>query len=76
MEIKEFIDALDPQQRQLAFDLLWQRMAADPSSLESPAWHGEVLADRTANPSDEPNMSVAQAKLAVKRIIDDRRNSP
>ena len=75
MEIETFIDTLNPEQQQAAFDLLWQRLAADSRALNSPAWHGDVLAYRTANPSDEPNMSVAEAKIAVKRIIDERRNS-
>ncbi|MBX3416862.1 MAG: hypothetical protein KF851_04600 [Pirellulaceae bacterium] len=75
MEIETFIDTLNREQQQAAFDLLWQRLAADSRALNSPAWHGEVLACRTANPSVEPNMSVAEAKIAVKRIIDERRRS-
>lgn len=75
MEIETFIDMLNPEQQQAAFDLLWQRLAADSRALNSPAWHGDVLAYRTTNPSDKPNMSIAEAKIAVKRIIDERRNS-
>ena len=75
MEIETFIDTLNPEQQQAAFDLLWQRLAADPQTLTSPAWHGNVLAHRTANPSGQPNMSVAEARIAVKRIIDERRSS-
>lgn len=75
MEIEAFIDTLNPEQQQAAFDLLWQRLAIDSRELHSPAWHGEVLAYRTENPSNEPNMSVAEAKIAVKRIVDERRSS-
>jgi hypothetical protein len=75
MEIETFIDTLNPQQQQAAFDLLWQRLAAEPRQLNSPAWHGDVLAYRTANPTNVPNMSVAEAKIAVKRIVDERRSS-
>ena len=75
MEIEAFIDTLNPEQQQAAFDLLWQRLSADSRALDSPAWHGGVLAHRTANPSNEPNMSVAEAKVAVKRIVDERRSS-
>lgn len=74
MEIEAFIDTLSPEQQQVAFDLLWQRLATDARALDSPAWHGEVLAHRTANPSSEPTMTVAEAKIAVKRIVDERRN--
>ena len=75
MEIETFIDALTPEQQQAAFDLLWQRLAAEPRVLSSPAWHADVLDHRTATPSDQPNMSVAEAKIEVKRIIDERRSS-
>lgn len=75
MEIEIFIDTLNPEQQQIAFDLLWQRLAADSRALNSPSWHGDVLAYSSANPSDKPSMSVAEAKIAVKRMIDERRNS-
>ena len=75
MEIEAFIDTLNPEQQQVAFDLLWQRLAANSQTLVSPAWHGDVLAYREANPSSQPKMSVADAKIAVKRIVDERRRS-
>jgi hypothetical protein len=76
MNIESFIDNLSSDQQRTAFDLLWQRLSADPKALESPKWHGEVLAHRKANPSDEPKMSVSDAKNEVKRMTDERRNSP
>ena len=75
MEIETFIDTLNAEQQQAAFDLLWQRLAANSRALNSPAWHGDVLAYRTANPGEKPNLSVAEAKIAVKRIVDERRSS-
>lgn len=75
MEIEAFIDTLNPEQKQVALDLLWQRLSADSRALASPEWHGEVLASRAANPSSEPNLPVAQAMSAVKRMMDERRNS-
>ncbi len=75
MTIEAFIDTLNPEQQQAAFDLLWQRLAADSRSLASPAWHGEVLAHRAENPSREPKMSVSDARIAVKQMVDERRNS-
>jgi hypothetical protein len=75
MEIETIVDTLNSEQQRTAFDLLWQRLAADSRTLTSPTWHGGVLAHRTANPSDQPNMSVVEAWFAVKRIIDERRSS-
>jgi hypothetical protein len=75
MNIEAFIDTLDFEQQQAAFDMLWQRLSAEPQSLPSPAWHGEVLAYREENPSDKRKMSVAEAKIEVKRMVDERRSS-
>jgi hypothetical protein len=75
MESATFIETLNPEQQQVAFDLLWQRLAAEPRALNSPAWHGDMLVYRTAHPTNAPNMSVADAKIAVKRIVDERRSS-
>jgi len=75
MEIETFIDTLNPEQQQAALDLLWQRLAAETRALNSPVWHGDVLAYRSAIPTNVPNMSVAEAKIAVKRMVDERRSS-
>ncbi len=75
MNIEAFIDTLDIEPQQAAFDLLWQRLSADPQSLPSPAWHGEVLAYRRENFSSNPKMSVVDAKIEVKRMVDERRSS-
>jgi len=74
MNIESFIDTLNSEQQQTAFDLLWQRLSADPQALPSPAWHGEVLAYREANPSGKSKMSVSDAKTEVNRMIDERRS--
>ena len=75
MNIESFIDNLNTEQQQAAFDLLWQRLAAGPQTLPSSAWHGEVLACRSENPGSGPKMSVSDAMLKVKRIVDERRSS-
>ncbi len=75
MNIEAFIDTLNTEQQHFAFDLLWQRLYTNPRALPSPAWHGEVLAHREASPSSNPRMSVSDAKLEVKRMIDERRSS-
>ncbi|MDP1564430.1 MAG: hypothetical protein Q8M16_23870 [Pirellulaceae bacterium] len=75
MNIEAFIDTLNTEQQQAALDLLWQRLAAGPQALPSPAWHGEVLRYRESNPSSKPTMSVSEAKIDVKRMVDERRDS-
>ncbi|MCC7339012.1 MAG: hypothetical protein IT422_28280 [Pirellulaceae bacterium] len=75
MNLENFIDALDAEQQRTAFDLLWHRLSAAPAVLPSPSWHEEVLAYREANPSGKPKMSVPDAKVEIKRMIDERRSS-
>lgn len=75
MKIELFIDSLNTEQQQAAFDLLWQRLSADPRALPSPAWHGEVLSYRSENPSSSPKMTVSEAMVEVKRMVNERRNS-
>ena len=75
MTIESFIDTLNTEQQQAAFDLLWKRLAADPRIFPSPTWHGEVLAYRSENPSSSPKMTVSEAKIEVKRMVDERRTS-
>ena len=75
MNIESFINTLSSEQQQTAFDLLWQKLSTNPQELQSPQWHREVLEHREANPSNEPKMSIADAKTEVRRMIDERRNS-
>jgi len=75
MKIESFIDTLSTEQQQAVFDLLWQRLAAGQRTLPSPTWHGEVLAYRSENPSSKPKMTVSEAKIEVKRMVDERRSS-
>lgn len=75
MNIEGFIDTLNAEEQQAALDLLWRRLSADPQTLPSPAWHGEVLAHREANPSNQPTLPVSAAKMDVKRMIDEHRRS-
>lgn len=42
------IESMSPQERLDAMELLWQSLAVSPEGIESPPWHGEVLADRLA----------------------------
>ena len=63
MAIESFIDTLNTEQQQAAFDLLWQRLSADPRTLRSPTWHREVLAYRSENPSSSPKMTVSKPRL-------------
>jgi len=42
------IDDMSLPERLQAMELLWQSLCISPEAIESPSWHGEVLADRLA----------------------------
>ena len=42
------IERMSKTERLQAMELLWNSISSDPESVESPAWHGEILAKRLA----------------------------
>ena len=42
------IERMSKTERIQAMELLWNSISSDPESVDSPAWHGEVLAKRLA----------------------------
>lgn len=42
------IERMSMAERLQAMELFWRSMTREPDKLESPAWHGEVLAQRLA----------------------------
>lgn len=42
------IDRMSLSERLETMEVLWQSLSASPEKVESPPWHGEVLADRVA----------------------------
>ena len=42
------IEQLSLEERFQAMELLWASITRTPDSVQSPPWHGEVLADRLA----------------------------
>jgi hypothetical protein len=42
------IERMSTAEKLQAMELLWRSMSREPDKLESPAWHGKVLAQRLA----------------------------
>jgi hypothetical protein len=42
------LDQMTVEDKLLAMEALWDSLSRDPDTVESPAWHGEVLAERVA----------------------------
>ena len=59
--VMEAIDRMSPDERVKTMEYLWAAMTAAP---ESPAWHGDILAERRRRVAagEEGFMSVAESK--------------
>jgi hypothetical protein len=44
LELKEEVTRLSKAERLQAMERLWASLSAKPEEIESPEWHGEVLA--------------------------------
>jgi hypothetical protein len=42
------LDQMTVEDKLLAMEALWDSLSRRPDAIESPAWHGEVLAERLA----------------------------
>jgi hypothetical protein len=42
------VDQMTVEDKLLEMEALWGSLSRDPDTVESPAWHGEVLAERVA----------------------------
>lgn len=48
LELKEEVSRLSKAEQLLAMEWLWASLSKKPEAIESPEWHGEVLAARKA----------------------------
>ena len=73
MSLETMLAALTPSEKLVAMNILWRDLSANPVELASPDWHGDVLADRIANPSKEPRLPIDAAIEDVKDRLNARR---
>ena len=69
LELKEEVSRLSKAERLQALEWLWASLSKEQQDIESPEWHGEVLAARKAKvDSDEAQfLNVAQLKERLSR---------
>lgn len=66
MSIETMLAALTPSEKLTAMNILWRDLSKNPAGFDSPAWHGDVLAERIVNPSGAPRLSIDAAIDDVK----------
>ncbi len=73
MSLETMLATLTPSEKLVAMNILWRDLSATPAEFASPNWHGDVLADRIANPSKEPRLPIDAAIDDVKDRLNARR---
>jgi putative addiction module component (TIGR02574 family) len=68
-ELKEEVSRLSKAERLQAMEWLWASLSKEQRDLESPEWHGEVLAARKAkaDAGEAQFLSVEQLKERLRR---------
>jgi hypothetical protein len=69
LELKEEVSRLSKAEQLQAMEWLWASLSKEPEEIESPEWHGEILAARKAkvDSSEAQFLSVAQLKERLHR---------
>ena len=69
LELKEEVSRLSKAERLQAVELLWASLSKEQQDIESPEWHGEVLAERKAkvDSGEAQFLSVDQLKERLRR---------
>ena len=73
MSIETMLAALTPSEKLAAMNILWRDLSENPAEFISPDWHGDVLAERIANPSGKSRLPVDAAFEDVRERLDERR---
>jgi len=73
MSLENMLSALTPIEKLAAMNILWRDLSSNPAGLSSPDWHGDVLANRIANPSVEPGLPIDAAFEDIKERMNARR---
>ncbi len=68
-ELKEEVSRLNKAEQLQAMEWLWASLSKNPEEIESPQWHGEVLAVRKAkiDSGEAKFLSIAELKKRLRR---------
>lgn len=69
LELKEEVSRLSKAEQLQAMELLWASLSKKPEEIESPQWHAEVIAARTAkaDSGEAEFLSMQQLKKRLRR---------
>ena len=72
MSLESMLSALTTSEKFDAMNILWRDLSRNASEFKSPDWHGNVLADRMANPSSNPKLPLDAAIQDAKERLNAR----
>ena len=69
LELKEEVSRLSKAEQLQALEWLWGSLAKEPDEIESPDWHGDVLAARKAkvDSGEAQFLDIVQLKQRLRR---------
>jgi len=69
LELKEEVSRLNKAERLQALEWLWVSLSKKPDDIESPDWHGDVLAARKAkvDSAEAQFLDIVQLKERLRR---------
>lgn len=67
MTFEAMIEAMSPEQRYAAMQLLWEKLSDTPEAIAPPEWHGDLLAERTAK-YENGDAKLVELEDAKKRL--------
>jgi hypothetical protein len=73
MSLEATLGALTTSEKIDAMNILWRDLSENAARFPSPDWHGNVLADRLANPSQNPKLPLDAAIGDVRERLNARR---
>jgi hypothetical protein len=61
------LDQMTVKEKLAIMELLWEDLARTPGAIESPAWHKDVLDERSASPGRYTDWEKAKTRIRRKR---------
>jgi len=73
MSIENILSSLSVSEKLDAMNFLWRDLSQDADNIVSPEWHGDVLADRMENPSQEPALPLEEGIAEARKRMNARK---
>ena len=74
MTVEAFVEGLSRGEKLIAMELIWRDLTIEPSKLESPGWHDEVVNERLANPMPGSSLGLKEAFEEIQGWRNDRKS--